>query len=119
MLPLFLMLRSLGLVNTYVGAILPGTAGIFGIFLIRQFALAIPDDLLDAARLDGASEFLIYRRIVLPLLKPVLATLGIVTFLGDLERLRVAARRPDRRVALHAAGGAREPRRRARARTRS
>ena len=82
MLPLFLMLRSLGLVNTYVGAILPGTAGIIGIFLIRQFARAIPDDLLHAARLEGASEFLIYRRIVLPILKPVLATLGIVTFLA-------------------------------------
>lgn len=82
MLPLFLMLRSLGLVNTYVGAILPGTAGIIGIFLIRQFARAIPDDLLHAARLEGAGEFLIYRRIVLPILKPVLATLGIVTFLA-------------------------------------
>jgi len=82
MLPLFLMLRSAGLVNTYAGAILPGTAGILGIFLIRQFARSIPDDLIDAARLDGAGEFRVYWRIVLPLLKPVLATLGTITFLA-------------------------------------
>lgn len=82
MLPLFLMLRSVGLVNTYLGAILPGTAGILGIFLMRQFARSIPDELLDAARLEGAGEFRIYRQIVLPLLRPVLATLGIVTFLA-------------------------------------
>jgi len=82
MLPLFLLLRWLGLVNTYLGAVLPGTAGIIGIFLIRQFARAIPDDLIDAARLEGAGEFRIYWRIVLPILRPVLATLGIVTFLA-------------------------------------
>jgi multiple sugar transport system permease protein len=82
MLPLFLMLRSVGLVNTYLGAILPGTAGILGIFLIRQFARSIPDDLIDAARLEGAGEFRIYWTIVLPLLRPVLATLAIVTFLA-------------------------------------
>jgi multiple sugar transport system permease protein len=82
MLPLFLMLRSLGLVNTYAGAILPGLAGILGIFLIRQFARSIPDDFIDAARLEGAGEFRIYWTIVLPLLRPVLATLGIVTFLA-------------------------------------
>ena len=82
MLPLFLMLRSAGLVNTYLGAALPGLAGILGIFLMRQFARAIPDDLINAARLEGAGEFRIYWTIVLPLLRPVLATLGIVTFLA-------------------------------------
>ena len=82
MLPLFLMLRSAGLVNTYLGAALPGLAGIIGIFLIRQFARSIPDDLINAARLEGAGEFRIYWTIVLPLLRPVLATLGIVTFLA-------------------------------------
>lgn len=82
MLPLFLMLRSMGLVNTYVGAILPLAAGIFGIFLVRQFALSIPDELLDAARVDGASEWRIYRRIVLPVLKPVLVTVGVFTFVS-------------------------------------
>jgi multiple sugar transport system permease protein len=82
MLPLFLLMRSLGLVNTYLGVVLPSAAGIFGIFLVRQFASSIPDDLLDAARVDGASEWLIYRRLVLPLLKPVLVTLGVFMFLG-------------------------------------
>ncbi len=82
MLPLFLMLRSAGLVNTYVGAAMPALAGIIGIFLIRQFARSIPDDLLDSARLEGAGEFRIYWTIVLPLLRPVLATLGVVTFLA-------------------------------------
>jgi len=82
MLPLFLMLRSVGLVNTYAGAAAPALAGIIGIFLIRQFARSIPDDLIHAARLEGAGEFRIYWSIVLPLLSPVLATLGIVTFLA-------------------------------------
>jgi multiple sugar transport system permease protein len=82
MLPLFLLLKELGLVNTYWGVILPGMASIFGIFLIRQYALAIPDDLLDAARIDGAGEVRIYRSIVLPLLTPILVTLAIFTFLA-------------------------------------
>ena len=82
MLPLFLMLRSMGLVNTLAGAIIPFMATIFGIFLIRQYALSIPDDLLDAARVDGASEFRIFRTVVLPVLRPILATLAIFTFLS-------------------------------------
>jgi multiple sugar transport system permease protein len=82
MLPLFLMLRGMGLVNTYVGVIIPFMATIFGIFLIRQYALSIPDDLLDAARIDGASEFHIFRTVVLPILRPILVTLAIFTFLG-------------------------------------
>lgn len=82
MLPLFLLLKSMGLVNTMVGAIVPGMASIFGIFMIRQFALAIPDDLLDAARLDGAGEFEIFRTIVLPVLAPILVTLATFTFLS-------------------------------------
>ena len=82
MLPLFLMLRELGLVNTYAGVILPAMAGVAGIFLIRQYALSIPDDLLEAARIDGASELAIYFRIVLPLIRPILVTLAIFTFLG-------------------------------------
>lgn len=82
MLPLFLLLRSLGLVNTYVGAIVPALATIFGIFLIRQYALSIPDDLLDAARLDGAGELRIFWSVVLPVIRPILATLAIFTFLS-------------------------------------
>lgn len=83
MLPLFLLLKQLGLVNSYWGAIIPSIATIFGIFLIRQYALGIPDDLLDAARIDGASEFRIYWSIVLPVIRPILATLAIWTFLAS------------------------------------
>jgi multiple sugar transport system permease protein len=82
MLPLFLLLREMGLINTYWGVIIPGLASIFGIFLIRQYALAIPDDLIDAARIDGASEFRIYWSVILPVIRPILATLAIWTFLG-------------------------------------
>ncbi len=81
MLPLFLFLKELGLINTYWGVIIPTMASIFGIFLIRQYALSIPDDLLDAARIDGASEFRIYWSVVLPVITPILATLAIWTFL--------------------------------------
>ena len=81
MLPLFLIMKQLGLINTYWGVIIPTLASIFGIFLIRQYALAIPDDLLDAARVDGASEFRIYRSVVLPVITPILATMAIWTFL--------------------------------------
>ena len=82
MLPLFLLMRELGLINTYWGVIIPSMASIFGIFLVRQYALSIPDDLLDAARVDGASELRIYRSIVLPVITPILATLAIWTFLS-------------------------------------
>lgn len=82
MLPLFLLFKLLGLVNSYWAVIVPSAASIFGIFLIRQYALAVPDDLLDAARMDGAGEFRIYRSIVLPVIAPILATLAIWTFLA-------------------------------------
>jgi multiple sugar transport system permease protein len=82
MLPLFLLLRELGLINTYWGVIVPGLASIFGIFLIRQYAISIPDDLIDAARIDGAGEFRIYWSVVLPVIRPILATLAIWTFLS-------------------------------------
>ena len=82
MLPLFLMLKQIGLVNTYWGVIIPGMTSIFGIFLIRQYALTIPDSLLDAARIDGAGEFRIYWSMVLPLCRPILVTLAIFTFMG-------------------------------------
>lgn len=82
MLPLFLMLKSAGVINTYMAIIIPGLANIFGIFLIRQYAMSIPDSLLEAARIDGAGEFQIYRLVILPLIKPILITLGIFTFMG-------------------------------------
>jgi multiple sugar transport system permease protein len=82
MLPLFLMLKSIGFINTYFAIIIPGLANIFGIFLIRQYALSIPDSLIEAARIDGASDFMIYRTIILPLCLPILITLAIFTFMG-------------------------------------
>jgi multiple sugar transport system permease protein len=81
MLPLFLLFKQLGLINTYWGVIVPSLASIFGIFLIRQYTRSIPDDLLDAARIDGASELRIYWSVVLPVIRPILATLSIWTFL--------------------------------------
>jgi multiple sugar transport system permease protein len=82
MLPLFLLMKNLHLINTYWGVIIPGMASIFGIFLVRQYALAIPDEMLDAARVDGASEFRIFWSIVVPGIVPILATLSIWTFLA-------------------------------------
>jgi multiple sugar transport system permease protein len=76
------MLKEMGFINTYWGVIVPGMASIFGIFLVRQYALSIPDDLLDAARIDGASELRIYRSVVVPSIMPILATLSIWTFLN-------------------------------------
>ncbi|HEV8631901.1 MAG TPA: carbohydrate ABC transporter permease, partial [Thermoanaerobaculia bacterium] len=82
-LPLFLEIRGLGLVNSFAGVLVAAIATVFGIFLVRQFALGIPDELLDAARLDGASELRIYWTIVVPLLRPILVTLGVFTFLAS------------------------------------
>ncbi|HVD61105.1 MAG TPA: carbohydrate ABC transporter permease [Gemmatimonadaceae bacterium] len=82
MLPLFLLLKNMGLINTYWGVIIPGLSSIFGIFLVRQYALSIPDEMLDAARVDGASELRIFWSIVVPGIMPILATLSIWTFLA-------------------------------------
>jgi multiple sugar transport system permease protein len=82
MLPLFLLLKELGLVNSYLGVLVPGLASIFGIFLVRQYCLGIPQSVLDAARVDGAGELRIWWSIVLPLCRPILATLAIFTFMG-------------------------------------
>ena len=82
MLPLFLIVRQLGLVNTLAGVVVPGLTSIFGILLVRQYALSIPDSILDAARVDGAHELGVFRRIAVPLVVPILATLAVFTFLG-------------------------------------
>lgn len=82
MMPLFLMLERLGLVNTLPGVLVPWLASVFGIFLVRQYALSIPDELLEAARIDGASEWRTFLDVVLPLLTPVLITLALLSFLG-------------------------------------
>ncbi len=81
MIPGYLILAKLNLINKLWGLIIPAAIDAFGIFLFRQFALSIPGELLDAARVDGASEFRIYRSIVLPQLGPALATFGMLTFM--------------------------------------
>ncbi|MFF3403003.1 carbohydrate ABC transporter permease [Streptomyces sp. NPDC002659] len=81
--PLFVIVAKLQLVNTYPALILPYLASPLGVFLMRQFMLGIPDDLLEAARIDGAGQIRIFTRIVLPLSGPALATLAILTFLAS------------------------------------
>jgi multiple sugar transport system permease protein len=82
MIPLFALVKQMGLVSTYPGVLVPSLTSIFGIFLVRQYALSLPDELLEAARIDGASEMKIFRSIVVPLLRPILVTLAILTFLA-------------------------------------
>ena len=90
MMPLFLMLKQIGLVNSYAAAIVPGMAGIFGIFLVRQYARSIPDELLEAARIDGAGDLLILLKIVIPLSLPALLTLVVVNALYVWNDLLIA-----------------------------
>ena len=82
-IPTYLLFTQLGWVNTYLPLFVPAFCGggAFNIFLLRQFFVSIPDELLEAARIDGASEFRIYSRIILPLSKPVLFTVSIFTVL--------------------------------------
>jgi multiple sugar transport system permease protein len=82
LVPLFVLVANLGLVDTYPGLMLPFLVTPFGVFLMRQFIIELPDDLLDAGRIDGASELRIFRQIILPLCGPGVATLGILTFLS-------------------------------------
>ncbi|AXK33951.1 carbohydrate ABC transporter permease [Streptomyces armeniacus] len=81
LMPMFVLMSRMELIDSYAALILPFAAGAFGVFLMRQFMLAIPDELLEAARIDGASEWYIFWRIAMPLVKPALATLAIFTFL--------------------------------------
>ena len=81
MVPEFLIVSQLGWVNTYAGVIAPRAAEAFGIFMVRQFMVSLPDELLEAARLDGAGEFKIFWSVVLPLSWPVVAVLTIFTFM--------------------------------------
>ncbi|QPC80821.1 carbohydrate ABC transporter permease [Phototrophicus methaneseepsis] len=82
LIPLFIQMSQIGWVNTPYAMVVPWVAPAFGIFLMRQFALSIPTELLEAARLDGAGEFRSYLQIALPILRPGLAALGIYTFLS-------------------------------------
>lgn len=81
--PLFVLVTNAGLANSLPGLILPFLVSPFGVFLMRQYISGLPKDLLDAGRVDGASELRIFARIFLPLCGPALATLGILTFLGS------------------------------------
>lgn len=82
MLPAFLILKEAGLLNSLLGLILPGASSVFGIFLMRQFIYSIPNALMESGRLDGCSELRIFWSIILPQCKPVLAALGLFTFMG-------------------------------------
>jgi len=82
MVPQYVMLQKAGLVNTFWSLILMQAFGAFGVFLLRQYYLTIPDELCEAARIDGLSEYGIYRRIILPLSKPALASLALLTFVA-------------------------------------
>ncbi|HEX8237694.1 MAG TPA: carbohydrate ABC transporter permease [Abditibacteriaceae bacterium] len=82
LIPSYLLIRRLGLFDTYGALIFPAAAGAFGVFLLRQFFLTIPVELEEAARLDGCGPLGILRHVILPLSKPALATLGIFTFMG-------------------------------------
>ena len=80
MIPQFILFRRLGLTNTHWALILPGMFTVFGVFMLRQFFMGIPDEMIEAARLDGCSEFGILMRIVIPLSKAALSSLAIFTF---------------------------------------
>jgi multiple sugar transport system permease protein len=80
MVPLFLIIKKFGWPNTYEGLIVPFIVDGFGVFLMRQYLKSIPNELIEAARIDGASELRIYWQIVMPLCKPALAALGVFTF---------------------------------------
>src|SRR5690554_3446699 len=81
--PNFLIVDQLGWINTLFPMIFPGLSGVFGVFLLRQFMNSIPKELDEAAKIDGASNFYVYRKIILPLTKPALATLAIFSFQGN------------------------------------
>jgi multiple sugar transport system permease protein len=81
--PLFILVRQLGMVNSYAGLIIPAIFNAFGIFLLRQFYIGIPGELQEAAIIDGASYFGIYWNIMLPLSRPILAALAVFFFLAN------------------------------------
>ncbi|HCI29505.1 MAG TPA: carbohydrate ABC transporter permease [Fervidobacterium sp.] len=87
MIPLYLIVTGMGMQDTYAGMIIPLLMSPFGVFMMRQYLLTFPDEMLDAARIDGASEFGIYWRIVLPNSVPAIATLSILTFRSQWDNL--------------------------------
>ncbi len=87
MIPLFVIVRNFGWLNSYAGLIIPACISAFGVFLMRQYILTIPDELLDAARIDGASEPGIFWHVILSLCKAPMTALGIFTFLDSWNNL--------------------------------
>jgi multiple sugar transport system permease protein len=81
-IPLYILMRTFNLLNTYAGLIIPGLLGAFGVFLLRQAINDIPNDFLDAGRIDGAHEIVLFGRIVMPMAMPVMAALLVFTFVG-------------------------------------
>lgn len=81
MIPVFIIVKTLGLLNTYLGLIVPGCAHAFGIFAIRQFMLDLPDEVFDAARIDGCNDFDLFIHIAIPLCRPILASLAVTSFI--------------------------------------
>jgi multiple sugar transport system permease protein len=79
--PLYILVRNLGLLDSYLGLILPGVAFPLGVFLIRQFVLTIPDEIIEASKIDGAGEIRLFTVIVLPLIMPALGALAIFSFM--------------------------------------
>ncbi len=83
LVPLFLQFHRFELLNSYTALVMPHAISMLGVFLLRQFMLGIPGDLIDAASIDGAGQFRVYRHVVLPLTRPAMATLGVFAFLGS------------------------------------
>ncbi len=83
LVPIYLIMRDLKWIDTILPLIIPGAANAFGIFFMRQYISSVPDDLMDAARIDGASEFAIYRRVIVPIIAPGLTSLGLIFFMGS------------------------------------
>jgi ABC-type glycerol-3-phosphate transport system permease component len=83
MLPLYLLMRDLHWIDTYQALIVPSAVGALGVFFMRQYISTIPDELLDAARLDGAGEVNLFRRVILPMSLPALASLGVIVFVNQ------------------------------------
>jgi len=87
MVPLYVLVRSFGWLDSYAGIIIPGALSGFAVFMMRQFIQALPDELFDAARIDSAGELRIFFVIVLPLIRPAVSTLGILTFMASWNNL--------------------------------
>ncbi|GMQ59944.1 carbohydrate ABC transporter permease [Vallitalea sediminicola] len=82
MIPVYLILNKMGLINTMLGIVLPGLVGAFNIFLFKQFMGGVPNELMEAARIDGAGEYYIFFKLIIPISKPILAVQGILTFIA-------------------------------------